>query len=37
VHVLADGKVIKEGPKELADELERSGYVGLGIQEAAQS
>lgn len=37
VHVLADGKVIKEGPKELADELERSGYTGLGIQEAAQS
>lgn len=37
VHVLADGKVIKEGPKELADELERSGYAGLGIQEAAQS
>ncbi len=37
VHVLSDGKVIKEGPKELADELERSGYVGLGIQEAAQS
>src|SRR3990170_812005 len=35
VHVLADGKVIKEGPKELADELERSGYAGLGIQEAA--
>ena len=37
VHVLADGKVIKEGPKELADELERSGYAGLGIQEAVQS
>ncbi|MEX2348135.1 MAG: Fe-S cluster assembly ATPase SufC [Nitrosopumilaceae archaeon] len=37
VHVLSDGKVIKEGPKELADELERSGYAGLGIQEAAQS
>ncbi|MEX0763980.1 MAG: Fe-S cluster assembly ATPase SufC [Nitrosopumilaceae archaeon] len=37
VHVLSDGKVIKEGPKELADELERSGYAGLGIQEAVQS
>ena len=37
VHVLADGKVIKEGPKELADELEQSGYAGLGIQEAVQS
>ena len=37
VHVLSDGRVIKEGPKELADELERSGYAGLGIQEAAQS
>ncbi len=37
VHVLSDGKVIKEGPKELADELELSGYAGLGIQEAAQS
>ena len=37
VHVLADGKMIKEGPKELADELEQKGYGWLGIQEAVQS
>lgn len=37
VHVLADGKVIKEGPKELADELEQKGYGWLGIQEPIQS
>ena len=37
VHVLAQGKMIKEGPKELADELEQKGYGWLGIQEAVQS
>ncbi len=30
VHVLADGKIIKSGNKELALELEESGYVGVG-------
>lgn len=29
VHVLAHGRIIKSGPKELALELEKSGYVGL--------
>lgn len=33
VHVLADGRVIKSGGPELADELEAEGYVGL--QEAS--
>lgn len=37
VHVLSDGKMIKEGPKELADELEQKGYGWLGIQELPQS
>ena len=37
VHVLADGKMIKEGPKELAEELEQKGYGWLGIQEPVQS
>jgi Fe-S cluster assembly ATP-binding protein len=26
VHVLADGKIVKTGPKELALELEEKGY-----------
>ncbi|MFA6037869.1 MAG: Fe-S cluster assembly ATPase SufC [Legionellales bacterium] len=30
VHVLADGKIIKSGDKQLAIELEESGYVGVG-------
>ncbi len=33
VHVLSDGRVIKSGGPELADELEAEGYVGL--QEAS--
>ena len=33
VHVMASGKIIKEGPRELADELEQKGYTGLGIEE----
>ena len=33
VHVLADGKIVKSGGPELADELEAEGYVGL--QEAS--
>jgi Fe-S cluster assembly ATP-binding protein len=33
VHVMAQGKIIKEGPKELADELEQKGYTWLGIED----
>jgi Fe-S cluster assembly ATP-binding protein len=31
VHVLAEGRIVKSGGKELALELEESGYAGLGI------
>tara|TARA_R110002072_G_scaffold112331_2_gene241305 strand:- start:10984 stop:11739 length:756 start_codon:yes stop_codon:yes gene_type:complete len=34
VHVLAKGKIIKSGGKELALELEDKGYAWLGIEEA---
>ena len=33
VHVVAKGKVIKSGGKELAEELEVKGYTWLGIEE----
>jgi Fe-S cluster assembly ATP-binding protein len=33
VHVLADGRIVKSGGKELAHELERSGYAGLGVYD----
>jgi Fe-S cluster assembly ATP-binding protein len=33
VHVVARGKVIKSGGKELAEELEAKGYTWLGIEE----
>lgn len=36
VHVLANGKIIKSGGKELALELEEKGYGWLGIDEGAQ-
>lgn len=36
VHVLADGRIIRSGRKELAYELERSGYAGLGIYDAEE-
>ena len=29
VHVLADGKIVKSGTKELAMELEKTGYKGI--------
>ena len=29
VHVLADGKIIKSGTKELAMQLEKTGYKGI--------
>jgi Fe-S cluster assembly ATP-binding protein len=34
VHVLADGKIQKSGGKELALELERSGYAGFRSRAA---
>src|ERR1035438_6017426 len=33
VHVLAEGRIVKSGGKELALELEDSGYAGLGIED----
>lgn len=33
VHVLREGRVVMSGGPELADELERTGYEGLGIPE----
>ena len=33
VHVMSQGRIIKDGPKELADELEQKGYAWLGIEE----
>ena len=35
VHVMAQGRMIKEGPKELADELEQKGYAWLGIHDGS--
>jgi len=37
VHVLANGKIIKSGGKELALELEEKGYGWLGIDEEANA
>jgi Fe-S cluster assembly ATP-binding protein len=33
VHILQEGRIVKSGGPELADELESSGYAGLGIEE----
>ncbi len=33
VHVLADGRIVKSGGKNLALELEESGYAGLGLED----
>jgi Fe-S cluster assembly ATP-binding protein len=33
VHVLRDGQVVMSGGPELADELEQSGYEGVGIPD----
>ncbi|MBM3486842.1 MAG: Fe-S cluster assembly ATPase SufC [Alphaproteobacteria bacterium] len=35
VHVLADGRIVASGGKELALELEQKGYAGLGIKDNA--
>jgi Fe-S cluster assembly ATP-binding protein len=37
VHVLAEGRIVKSGGKELAHELERSGYAGLGVYDAEEA
>lgn len=34
VHVLSDGRIVKSGGKELALELEASGYAGLEWETA---
>jgi len=35
IHVLVDGRIVRSGGSELADELERDGYAPYGVQEAA--
>jgi Fe-S cluster assembly ATP-binding protein len=37
VHVLADGRLVKSGGKELALELEKGGYAGLGIHDEEEA
>ena len=37
VHVLAGGRIIRSGGKELALLLEEKGYEGVGVQETAES
>ena len=37
VHVLADGRLVKSGGKELALQLEETGYVGLGIEDEEEA
>ena len=37
VHVLAGGKIVKSGGKELAFELEEKGYGWLGLEDEAQA
>ena len=37
VHVLAEGRIVKSGGKELALELEESGYAGLGIEDVEEA
>jgi Fe-S cluster assembly ATP-binding protein len=35
VHVLAHGRIVRSGGKELAQELEAKGYAGLGVEDRA--
>jgi len=35
VHVLAGGRIVRSGSKELAEELEAKGYAAVGVEEAA--
>jgi Fe-S cluster assembly ATP-binding protein len=37
VHVLAEGRIVKSGGKELALQLEESGYASLGIYDEAEA
>jgi Fe-S cluster assembly ATP-binding protein len=37
VHVLAEGRIVKSGGKELALELEETGYAGLGIYDEEEA
>ena len=37
VHVLADGRLVKSGGKELALQLEETGYAGLGIYDEEEA
>jgi Fe-S cluster assembly ATP-binding protein len=37
VHVLAEGRIVRSGGKELALELERTGYAGLGIADEEEA
>ena len=37
VHVLADGRIVKSGGKELALQLEAGGYASLGIHDEAEA
>jgi Fe-S cluster assembly ATP-binding protein len=37
VHVLSEGRIVKSGGKELALELEQSGYAGLGIVDEEEA
>ncbi len=37
VHVLAEGRIVKSGGKELALELEAGGYAALGIRDEAEA
>jgi Fe-S cluster assembly ATP-binding protein len=35
--VLAEGRIVKSGGKELALELEKNGYAGLGIADEEEA
>jgi Fe-S cluster assembly ATP-binding protein len=37
VHVLAEGRIVRSGGKELAFELEANGYAGMGIHDEAEA
>jgi Fe-S cluster assembly ATP-binding protein len=37
VHILAEGRIVRSGGKELAHELEARGYKGLGIEDGQSS
>jgi len=37
VHVLSEGRIVKSGGKELALQLEESGYAGMGIEDEEEA